>query len=233
MLEVLYLIFNEGYAASSGDDWVRPSLCEDALRLGRVLAQLAPSESEVHGLVALMELQASRLRARVVHPASRSCCSIKIADGGTTCLSVAALRRSNARKSSAAHSDLMLFKPLSLPATQARAHHKKLHGFVSSLSMMRLRSSRSPVVELNRAIAVGMAFGPQAGLEIADSLVGDPLLASYHLLPSVRGDLLFKLQRFHDARIEFERAAALTENIRERGLLLDRAAACTRTSSSS
>jgi len=229
VLEVLYLIFNEGYAASQGDDWMRPQLCEEALRLGRILAELAPAEPEVHGLVALMEIQASRTRARggpsgepvLLLDQDRARWDQLLIRRG-----LAALGRANARGGARG--------PYTVQAAIAACHARALTAAetdwarIAGLYDELARLAPSPVVELNRAVAVSMAFGPAAALEIVDGLTGDPALAGYHLLPSVRGDLLVKLGRRGEARIEFERAAALTANARERDLLLERAAACTR-----
>ena len=227
VLEVIYLIFNEGYSATAGDDWARPSLCEDALRLGRILAELTPGESEVHGLVALMEIQASRLRARtgpsgepiLLLDQDRARWDRVLINRG-----LAALERAGRQGGAPG--------PYALQATIAACHARartadetdwvRIAALYDSLG----RLTPSPVVELNRAVAVAMAFGPAAGLEIVDSLTVERALAGYHLLPSVRGDLLAKLGRSAEARAEFERAASLTRNARERDLLLERAAAC-------
>jgi RNA polymerase sigma factor (sigma-70 family) len=226
VLGVIYLIFNEGYSATAGDDWMRPALCEDALRLGRILAELAPKEAEVHGLVALMEIQASRSAARV-------------GAGGKPVLlldqdrarwdqllirrGLAALERAKALGGAQG--------PYSLQAAIAACHARALvaeetdWARIAGLYGELARLAPSPVVELNRAVAVGMAFGPAAGLELVDALTGEPALQGYHLLPSVRGDLLGKLGRFAEARAECERAASMTRNARERELLLERARA--------
>ena len=227
VLEVIYLIFNEGYAATAGDDWMRPELCEDALRLGRVLAGLVPDEPEVHGLVSLMEIQASRAHAR----------------RGPTGEPILLLEQDRARW------DQLLIRrglgaleraealggargPYALQAALAACHARartagetdwaRIAGLYGALGEV----APSPIVELNRAIALAMLFGPEAGLKLVDALKDDPALASYHLLPSVRGDFLTKLGRFDEARAELERAAELTQNARERALLLARAAAC-------
>src|SRR5437773_4287775 len=228
VLEVIYLIFNEGYSATAGEDWMRPALCEDALRLGRILAGLVPNEPEVHGLVAFMEIQASRVRARV-GPAGEP---ILLLDQDRTrwdhVLVAASPRSSVPRKSamlSVAPSAPTPFRPPSPPVTLARVLRRKRTGSPSPRSTM-LSSSSCPVVELNRAVALSMAFGPQAGLELIDTLASEPSLKAYHLLPSVRGDLLTKLGRFDEACAEFERAATLTRNVRERNLLLERCRAC-------
>jgi RNA polymerase sigma factor (sigma-70 family) len=220
VLEVIYLIFNEGYAATAGADWVRPALCEDALRLGRILAGLAPDQPEVHGLLALMELQASRLRARV-GPAGEPILLLEQDRGRWDYLLIgrglAALARAEAPGGG--------YGPYGLQAAIAACHARartadatdwtQIVALYDALAQLQ----PSPVVELNRAVALGMAFGPAAGLELVDSLRSDPALAGYHLLPSVRGDLLAKLGRFDEARSEFARAAAMTQNARERALL--------------
>ena len=225
VLGVIYLVFNEGYAATAGDDWMRPGLCEDALRLGRILAELAPGEPEVHGLVALMEIQASRAAARVGPSGEpvllldqdrsrwdyilvrRGLAALALAEalGGTLGAYAlqAAIAACHARARTAAETDWL-----------------RIAALYDALAQL----MPSPIVDLNRAVAVGMAFGPAAGLDLADALVAEPSLKSYHLLPAVRGDLLAKLGRFAEARTEFERAASLTRNARERDLLLSRAA---------
>ena len=227
VLEVIYLIFNEGYAATSGEDWMRPALCEEALRLGRILAELLPAEAEVHGLVALMEIQASRTAARVdaegepilllaqnrtrwnqlmIH---RGLAALERAQGLGGALGPyavqAAIAACHARAPTAADTDWV-----------------RIVALYDALAQI----APSPVVELNRAVAVSMAFGPAAALELVDALCGEPKLKSYALLPSVRGDLLEKVGRFDEARTEFTRAAGLTQNARERKLLLGRAAVC-------
>ena len=228
VLEVLYLIFNEGYSATAGDDWMRPALCDEAMRLGRIVAELVPGASEVHGLVALMEIQASRTAARV----------------GASGEPVLLLEQNRARW------DQMLIRrglaglaraealggalgPYALQAAIAACHGRartagetdwpRIAALYDALAGL----SPSPIVELNRAVALSMAFGPAVGLEVVDALVGEPALQGYHLLPTVRGDLLFKLGRRDEARKEFQRAAALTRNLREQALLLARAEACT------
>jgi RNA polymerase sigma factor (sigma-70 family) len=224
VLEVIYLVFNEGYAATTGDDWMRPELCEEALRLGRILAELVPQEAEVHGLVALMEIQASRTRARLgpsgepvlLLAQDRSRWDQLLVHRG-----LAALQRAEDLKQP--------LGPYALQAAIAACHArartaeetdwKRIVALYDAL----VELTQSPVVELNRAVAVSMAFGPGAGLELVDSLVKEPALRSYHLLPSVRGDLLMKLGRADEARREFERAASLAKNTRERELLLARA----------
>lgn len=234
VLEVIYLIFNEGYAATAGEQWTRPALCEEALRLGRILAGLAPLEPEVHGLAALMEIQASRLRARV-GPQGQA---VLLADqnrGRWDQLLIgrglAALERAQAL---AATRDGL--GPYALQAAIAACHARarsagetdwaRIAALYDALSAL----MPSPVVELNRAVALAMAFGPAAGLDLVDTLSAEPALKNYHLLPGVRGDLLAKLGRFTEAGAEFTRAATLTRNLRERELLLERAAACTRQS---
>ena len=227
VLEVLYLVFNEGYSATAGDDWMRPALCEDALRIGRILAGLAPAEPEVHGLVALMEIQASRAHARVG------------ADGEPVLLldqdrsrwdhilvrrGLAALDRVEALGGA--------LGPYALQAAIAACHARAVTAAdtdwtrICALYDALAQLAPSPVVSLNRSVALAMAFGPAAGLAVTDTLLSEPLLQQYHLLPSVRGDLLAKLGRFTEARAEFERAASLTQNAREKALLMRRAAIC-------
>jgi RNA polymerase sigma factor (sigma-70 family) len=229
VLEVIYLVFNEGYSATAGEDWMRPALCEEALRIGRILAELAPREPEVHGLVALMEIQASRIRARLgpqgepvlLMDQNRALWDRLLIHRGLMALGrgeglgeargpyllQAAIAACHARAATAADTDWV---------------------YITALYDELARLMPSPVVELNRAVAVAMAYGPAAGLELADQLAAQGSLASYHLLPSVRGDLLAKLGRYEEARGEFERAATLTRNARESRLLLDRAATCRR-----
>jgi predicted RNA polymerase sigma factor len=227
VLEVVYLIFNEGYTATAGADWMRPALCEEALRLGRILAELAPNEPEVHGLVALMEIQASRLWARV-GPSGEP---ILLLDQNRTLWDRLLIRRGLAALERA---DRLggARGPYALQAAIAACHARALTPEqtdweqIARLYAELARLTPSPVVELNRAVAIAMAFGPQAGLALVDALAAEPALWGYHLLPSVRGDFLFKLGRLDEARAEFERAAALTRNARERELLLDRARAC-------
>ena len=225
VLEVLYLIFNEGYLATAGDDLLRPGLCEDALRLGRVLAELAPSETEVHGLVALMEIQASRLRART-GPSGEA---VLLADQNRALWDRLLIGRGLASLSRAARIAGGR-GPYVLQAEIAACHARAASVAdtdwerIASLYEELARLSPSPIVELNRAVAVAMAFGPAAGLEVVEPLSAEPALADYHLLPAVRGDLLAKLGRRDEARAAFERAAALTKNARERTLLLERAA---------
>jgi RNA polymerase sigma factor (sigma-70 family) len=229
VLDVIYLVFNEGYSATAGDDWVRPALCEDALRLGRVLAELTPSEPEVHGLVALMEIQASRARARV-GPSGEPVLLFEqnraLWDRLLIARGLAALER--AAKLGRAPGPYALQASIAACHARARTPDETDWPRIVSYYDELARSMPSPVVELNRGVAVSMAEGPAAGLAIVDPLLSDPSLAGYHLLPSVRGDLLFKLGRFDEARTELERAASLTRNERERALLLERAAACAR-----
>jgi len=230
VLEVIYLVFNEGYAATAGDDWLRPVLCEEALRLGRVLAGLAPQEPEVHGLVALMEIQASRAHARV-GPAGEP---ILLLDQNRALWDQLLIRRGLAAldRAEALALDKGGLGPYALQAAIAACHARaRTADQTDWRRIVRLyealgQITPSPVVELNRAVAVSMAYGPAAGLELVDALTAERSLASYHLLPSVRGDLLKKLSRFSEARDEFERAASLTRNARERDLLLKRAQAC-------
>lgn len=226
VLEVLYLIFNEGYSATAGEDWIRPQLCEEAMRLGRILAGLAPKEPEVHGLVALMEIQASRFKARVgpsgepvlLLDQNRSRWDQLLIRRG-----LAALERAEALGGAQG--------PYALQAAIAACHARATSGDetdwvrIAELYAVLAQRTPSPVIELNRAVAVSMAHGPAVGLELVDRLVSEPALQGYHLLPSVRGDFLRKLGRFAEARTEFERAASLTRNVRERELLLERAAA--------
>jgi RNA polymerase sigma factor (sigma-70 family) len=227
VLEVLYLIFNEGYAATAGEDWMRPALCEDALRLGRILAELAPAEPEVHGLVALMEIQASRTGART----SSSGDPILLLDQDRTRWDHILIRRGLA---ALARAEVLggAIGPYALQAAIAACHARALTAAetdwarIAALYAALASVLPSPVVDLNRAVAVGMAEGPAAGLAIVDSLRAEPSLAGYHLLPAVRGDLLVKLGRAGEARAAFAEAAALTRNARERRLLLERAAAC-------
>ena len=224
VLEVIYLIFNEGYAATSGDDWVRPELCEDALRLGRILAELLPAESEVHGLVALMEIQASRLRARV----GRNGEPIVLLDQNRSRWDQLLIRRglaALARAERLGRGDGSYQLQAAIAACHARVMDPAATDWdqIVRLYDRLLVVAGTPVVRLNRAVAVGMASGPEAGLALVDELVNEPALASYHLLPSVRGHLLEKLGRTQEARLEFERAASLTENVAERTLLLTRA----------
>jgi RNA polymerase sigma-70 factor (ECF subfamily) len=227
VLQVIYLVFNEGYAATAGDDWLRPALCEDALRLGRILAGLVPQAPEVHGLVALMEIQASRARARV-GPSGEAILLLEQDRARWDHLLIrrglAALERAETLGGALGPYALQA----AIAACHARARTAAETDWVRIASLYDTLALRtpSPVVELNRAVAVAMAFGPAAGLEIADALTSEPTLASYHLLPSVRGDLLAKLGRNEEARAAFERAASLTRNARERDVLLSRASAC-------
>ena len=229
VLEVIYLIFNEGYAATSGEDWLRPALCEDALRLGRILGELAPNEPEVHGLVALMEIQASRSRARIGPNGE----PVLLLEQDRARWDHLLIRRGLAALEHAEKlNDGRGFYTLqaAIAACHARARTASATDWVriASLYDALSRVAPSPVVELNRAVAVAMAFGPQAGLDLVDALTSEPTLENYHLLPAVRGDLLEKLGRKSEAGAEFERAASMTRNAREKTLLLDRAAACGR-----
>ena len=225
VLEVIYLVFNEGYSATAGDDWMRPGLCEDALRLGRILAELLPNEPEVHGLVALMEIQASRLAARI-GPAGEA---VLLLDQSRDRWDQLLIRRGLAALARAEGLGRAL-GPYSLQAAIAACHARARRAEdtdwtrIAALYDALAQIAPSPVVELNRAVALAMAFGPAAGLEVVDALSTGGALAGYHLLPSVRGDLLAKLGRFDEARAEFELAASLTRNARERELLLARAA---------
>jgi RNA polymerase sigma factor (sigma-70 family) len=227
VLEVLYLIFNEGYSATAGEDWVRPGLCEDALRLARILAGLVPEEPEVHGLVALLEIQASRLHARI-GPSGEP---VLLLDQDRARWDRILIQRGLAaleRAAALASEPGPYFLQAAIAACHARARTAEETEWqrIAALYELLARIAPSPVVELNRAVAFGMAFGPAAGLELVDALSSEPALARYHLLPSVRGDLLVKLGRFEEARGEFERAASLTKNAREQKLLLERAEAC-------
>jgi predicted RNA polymerase sigma factor len=229
VLEVIYLIFNEGYTATAGDDWMRPALCEDSLRLGRVLAGLTPHEPEVHGLVALMEIQASRSGARI--DASGEPVLLLEQDRGRwdhilIARGLAALAR--AEELGGADGPYALQAAIAACHARARTADETEWTRIASLYARLAEVTPSPVVELNRAVAIAMAFGPAAGLAHVDGLGGDPSLRNYHLLPSVRGDLLAKLGRHGEARAEFERAASLTRNARERELLLARAEKCAR-----
>ena len=225
VLEVLYLIFNEGYSATAGEDWMRPALCEDALRLGRVLAGLAPAEPEVHGLVALMEIQASRAGARI-GPSGEPILLLEQNRARWDQLLIrrglAALAR--AEELGGARGPYALQAAIAACHARARTAEETDWPRIAALYDALAEVAPSPIVELNRAVAVAMAFGPQAGLDVVDALTAEPLLEGYHLLPSVRGDLLAKLGRLDESRAEFERAAGLTRNARERELLLGRAA---------
>ena len=227
VLEVLYLIFNEGYTATAGDDWMRPALCEEALRLGRILAELAPREPDVHGLVALMEIQASRSRARV-GPSGEP---VLLLDQNRALWDQLLIHRGfaaldRAEKLGRGLGPYALQAAIAACHARARSAEETDWARIVSLYEALVLLAPSPIVELNRAVAVAMGFGPAAGLEIIDALLSEPALKSYHLLPSVRGDLLRSLGRFAEARAEFERAAALTRNARERELMLERARAC-------
>jgi len=249
VLAVIYLVFNEGYSATAGDDWMRPSLCEEALRLGRVLAELAPQEPEVHGLVALMEIQASRSRARVgpsgepilLNDQNRAHWDQLLIRRGLAALERAEklrvqklatrTRRAenlDAETPSVAQGPYALQAAIAACHARARTPEETAWPRIAMLYDSLAQLAPSPVVELNRAVAVAMAFGPAEGLKLVDALTSAPSLENYHLLPSVRGDFLFKLNRFDEARAEFERAASLTRNARERELLLERVAACSR-----
>ena len=224
MLEVIYLIFNEGYAATAGDDWMRPALCEEALRLGRILAELAPAEPEVHGLVALMEIQASRSRARV-GPSGEP---ILLLDQNRALWDPLLIRRGLAALERAealggAGGRYALEAAIAACHVRARTAAETDWRRIAALYATLAGLMPSPIVELNRAVALGMAFGPAAGLAHADTLTSEPALQGYHLLPSVRADFLVKLGRLEEARAELERAAAMTRNARERALLLERA----------
>ncbi|MFL5070195.1 MAG: RNA polymerase sigma factor [Xanthobacteraceae bacterium] len=227
VLEVLYLVFNEGYTATAGDHWMRPQLCEEALRLGRILAELTPEEPEVHGFVALMEIQASRFGARVGAAGE----PILLLDQDRARWDQLLIRRGLA---ALARAEALggVSGPYALQAAIAACHARARTAAetdwtrIATLYDALGELMPSPVVQLNRAVAHAMAHGPAAGLDLVDALTAEPLLKTYHLLPSVRGDFLTKLGRFDEARVEFERAAALTRNARERKLLLDRAAAC-------
>ena len=233
VLEVVYLVFNEGYSATAGDDWMRPQLSEEALRLGRILAELAPGESEVHGLVALMEIQASRFAARtgpsgepiLLLDQNRARWDQLLIRRGLAALALAEEGASGTGRSLGPYA-----LQAGIAACHARARTAEETDWARIVALYEALAEvmPSPVVELNRAVAVSMAYGPEAGLELVDALNAEPALKRYHLLPSVRGDLLRKVGRLEEARAEFERAAALTGNQRERDLLLERAAAAAR-----
>jgi len=227
VLEVIYLVFNEGYSATAGDDWMRPALCEDALRLGRILAELMPRQAEVHGLVALMEIQASRSKARV-GPSGEP---VLLLDQNRAQWDQLLIRRGlaaleRAEQLGASRGFYTLQGAIAACHARARTSEETDWERIVSLYDELARLAPSPVVELNRAVAIGMAYGPAAGLELVDELKQEPALKDYHLLPSVRGDLLNKLGRLEEAGVEFQRAASLTRNSRERELLLQRAAKC-------
>ena len=227
VLEVIYLVFNEGYTATAGDDWLRPALCEDALRLARILAGLAPNEPEVHGLVALMEIQASRSGARV-GPSGEP---ILLLEQDRSRWDQLLIRRGlaaldHAEALASARGPYTLQAAIAACHARARTAEETDWQRIVALYEALAEITSSPIVELNRAVAVAMASGPAAGLALIDALASEPSLKSYHLLPSVRGNLLFKLGRFAEAQAEFERAASLTRNARERELLLDRANEC-------
>jgi len=227
VLEVVYLIFNEGYSATTGEDWMRPALCEDALRLGRILAQLAPNEAEVHGLVSLMEIQASRSAARV-GPNGEPVLLLEQNRGRWDQLLIRRGLAALARAEALGGSDGPFALQAAIAACHARATTPEATDWarIASLYLALSRRTPSPIIELNRAVAVSMAFGPAEGLQILEPLLSEPSLESYHLLPAVRADFLRRLLRFDEAREELERAASLTRNARERALLLERAAAC-------
>ncbi|MGO9124834.1 MAG: RNA polymerase sigma factor [Terriglobales bacterium] len=227
VLEVIYLIFNEGYSATTGDDLMRPTLCQDALRLGRILAELTPTEPEVHGLVALMEIQASRARARVTSNGE----PVLLFDQNRTQWDQLLIRRGltaieRAHKINTTRGPYLLQAEIAACHARARTPSETDWHRIVILYTELAQLTPSPVIELNRAVAVSMAHGPQAGLTLVDALASEPSLSRYHLLPSVRADLLYKLGRHPEARTEFSRAAGLTRNTRERDLLLARAASC-------
>jgi len=232
-LEVIYLIFNEGYSATSGADWMRPALCDDALRVGRILAELVPDEAEVHGLVSLMEIQASRFNART----TPSGAPILLLDQNRARWDrllirrgLAALTRAEAAAAKTGTAAGRYYFQAAIAACHARANRAEDTDWIKIAALYEALGSvmPSPIVEINRAVAVGMAFGPEAGLALLDQVKGEGALAIYHLLPAVRGDLLEKLGRYDEARVNFARAASLTRNIRERDVMLARAGACGR-----
>lgn len=227
VLQVIYLIFNEGYSATAGDDWLRPALCEEALRLGRILAELVPNEAEVHGLVALMEIQASRTKARV-GPSGEP---ILLLDQNRAQWDRLLIHRGLAaldrvERLGGMRGTYAIQAEIAAGHARAATNEETDWARIAALYGELAGIAPSPVVELNRAVAVSMAFGPEAGLELVNPLQNDPALRGYHLLPSVRGDLLKKLGRRDEARAEFERAASITRNVRERNLLLERARSC-------
>ncbi|MGI8402590.1 MAG: RNA polymerase sigma factor [Gemmatimonadaceae bacterium] len=229
VLQVIYLVFNEGYSATAGGDWMRPALCEDALRLGRILVGLVPDEAEVHGLVALMEIQASRSRARV-GPSGEPILLLDQDRGRWDRILIrrglAALER--AEQLAESRGSYVMQAAIAACHVRARTGDETDWQRIAALYEELADLTPSPIVELNRAVAVGMAFGPAAGLQLVDELASETSMRNYHLLPSVRGDFLSKLERFEEARAEFERAATLTRNAREREFLLERAATASR-----
>ncbi len=231
VLEVVYLVFNEGYSATAGEDWMRPALCEDALRLGRVLADLVPNEPDGHALVALMEIQASRTAARV-GPTGEPVLLLEqdrsAWDQGAIARGLAALVRAEEIVGAGRLTPYLVQAQIAACHARAKVAAETDWGRIALLYAALTAIAPSPVVELNRAVALGMAFGPAAGLELVDAIAGDPALTGYHLLPSVRGDLLAKLGRFDEAAAELERAAKLTQNERERAFLEARVRACRR-----
>ena len=233
VLEVVYLVFNEGYSATAGEDWMRPALCEDALRLGRLLAELVPSEPDTHALVALMEIQASRTTARI-GPSGEPVLLLEqdrsTWDRERIGRGLAALLRAEETARAGRLTPYLVQAQIAACHARARAAADTDWSRIAVLYAALSQIAPSPVVELNRAVALSMAFGPAVGLALVDAIANDPALAGYHLLPSVRGDLLTKLGRFDEARTELERAAKLTQNERERELLLERAKACGRNS---